>query len=205
MSARNAQKKPEIRGRQAAKTAAIGSHGAVTRRADRSSYRLALLAGASTVALLAATLNASARPLGSSAPSPSAAAIAAAQSGSQEAARAALQAQESMRRATLAVQAMQARQAAAREAEKAAHGSISNGLRPGGLQVAPGVVQGSNLWQGADLPTEFTNGGRTEVTVKQNQQKAILTWQTFNVGKIRPFTSTSAQGREPTAAMDGWR
>src|SRR5262249_35727121 len=31
--------------------------------------------------------------------------------------------------------------------------------------------------------TESCSGGRTQVTVKQNQQKAILTWKEFNVGR----------------------
>ena len=72
---------------------------------------------------------------------------------------------------------------AARNAAQAAQSSIPNGLRPGGLRVAPGAVPGSDLWQGAGLPTETVTGAQTEVTVKQNQQKAILTWETFNVGK----------------------
>ena len=38
------------------------------------------------------------------------------------------------------------------------------------------------LWQGANLPTELTQGDRIKVTINQTQQKAILTWDTFNVG-----------------------
>ena len=66
--------------------------------------------------------------------------------------------------------------------------TVPNGLRPGGLVVMPGATPGATdggagLWQGANLPTEAQNGGRTQVTVKQNEQKAILTWKEFNVGR----------------------
>src|SRR5262249_23431056 len=42
---------------------------------------------------------------------------------------------------------------------------------------------GAGLWQGANLPTESSNGGRTQVTIRQNEQRAILTWKEFNVGR----------------------
>ena len=152
-----------------------------------SARHAALLAGVSVAALFMANPHALARPLGGHTPSPSQAAIAAAQSGSQEATRAARQAQNALKRATLAIQSMQATQAAARAAAKAALAAmpsgIPHGLKPGGLQVAPGAVSGSELWQGANLPTEFTDGDRTKVTVEQKQQKAILTWETFNVSE----------------------
>ncbi|MDC7986977.1 filamentous hemagglutinin family protein [Rhodoplanes sp. TEM] len=55
--------------------------------------------------------------------------------------------------------------------------------------VAPGAVPsatdgGVGLWQGANLPTQTTtSGGRTQVEVKQTESKAILTWESFNVGR----------------------
>lgn len=147
----------------------------------------ALLVTVSAFALLAASPDTCARPLGGHTPSPSAAAIAAAQSGAAEATRAARQAQNALKRATLAIQSMQATQAAARDAAKAALAAmpsgIPHGLKPGGLQIAPGAVPGSELWQGANLPTEFTDGDRTKVTIEQKQKKAILTWETFNVSE----------------------
>ncbi len=152
-----------------------------------SAPRAALLAGVSVVALFVASPEAYARPLGGGTAAPSVAAIAAAQSGSQEAARVARQAQNSLKRATLAIQAMQATQQAAREAARsqlnAMPSGIPHGLKPGGLQEAPGAVPGSDLWQGANRPTEFTDGDRTKVTVGQIQPKAILTWQTFNISE----------------------
>ncbi|TWT13050.1 filamentous haemagglutinin family protein [Reyranella sp. CPCC 100927] len=145
--------------------------------------RAALLTGVSALVLLLAAPMATARPLGGkSAPASPAAAVAGAQAGAMEAARAAQRAQNALSRTTRAIQAMQASQAAARGAARLIPGGVPNGLRPGGLQVAPGAVPGSTLWQGADLPTEVIAGGHSEVTVKQNQQKAILTWKTFNIG-----------------------
>ncbi|MEZ0222821.1 MAG: filamentous hemagglutinin N-terminal domain-containing protein, partial [Tardiphaga sp.] len=125
-----------------------------------------------------------AKPLGGRSPTPSAAAIAAAQSGQQEAARAARAASNSLKRATLAIQAQQASQPAARDAARASLGasSVPNGLGVGGLQRAPGAVPGSDLWQGANLPTQFNDGDRVKVNIEQTKQKAILTWDTFNVG-----------------------
>ncbi|WP_051334612.1 filamentous haemagglutinin family protein [Bradyrhizobium sp. Ai1a-2] len=146
--------------------------------------RFAFLAGVSVTALLMTTLDAYARPLGGQAPTPSAAAIAAAQSAQQEAARAASQSSDGLRRATLAIQAQQASQQAARDAARAAASasSVPNGLGAGGLQRALGAAPGTDLWRGANLPTQFTEGDRVKVDVEQTQQKAILTWDTFNVG-----------------------
>ncbi|MDE5457055.1 filamentous hemagglutinin N-terminal domain-containing protein [Bradyrhizobium sp. CSA112] len=124
------------------------------------------------------------RPLGGNTPMPSQAA----QSASQEASRAAQQAANSLRRATQSIQAMQAAQQAARNLARTAPSTVQNGLQTGGLVVMPNATPGATnggagLWRGANLPTEAKNGGRTQVTVKQNQQKAILTWKEFNVGR----------------------
>ncbi|MCA6109664.1 filamentous haemagglutinin family protein [Bradyrhizobium cenepequi] len=139
-----------------------------------------------------------ARPLGGQAPTPSAAAIAAAQSGQQEAARAAGQASDSLRRATLAIQAQQAIQRVARDAARAAvnASSIPNGLGVGGLQRALGAVPGTDLWRGADLPTQFNDGDRVKVNIEQTQQKAILTWDTFNVGGRTDLTFNQRGNRD---------
>ncbi len=163
-----------------------------------------LLATVSAAALFAATPGSHALELGGgTAPAPSAAALAAAQSGSQEAARAARENSNALKRATLSIQTMQASQGAARDAARAALQAmpqvVPNGLRPGGLQIGTGVV-GSNgsvnreLWKGADLPTEFTDGDRIKVAVKQNEQKAILTWDTFNVGDRTDLTFQQQAG-----------
>ena len=142
-----------------------------------------LLASVSAIAMLAVAAPAHARSPGGSTTTQSTAAIAATQSAQIEAQRAARAADGALKRATVAMQAMQAAQKAARDAALAAPGGVPNGLVAGGLQVAPGAVPGSNLWLGARLPTESVEGGRSNVSIEQTQQKAILTWQTFNVGK----------------------
>jgi filamentous hemagglutinin family protein len=152
--------------------------------------RRIFLATASALTMLAVNPQAVAKPIGNWSAAPSAAAIAAAQSGSQEAAEAARDANNALKRATLAIQAMQSTQAAARDAARAALNampSVPNGLTAGGLQIGAGVKApdgsiDSSLWQGANLPTQFTDGGRTKVDINQTQQKAILTWDTFNIG-----------------------
>lgn len=45
------------------------------------------------------------------------------------------------------------------------------------------IPEGSKVWIGADGPTETVADGHYTVTVKQNQQKAILTWESFDIGK----------------------
>ena len=71
--------------------------------------------------------------------------------------------------------------------------NVPNGLMAGGLKIAPGVpldlanpLAGENpaLWQGAKLPTQTTTaGGHVNVAIKQNAAQALLTWETFNIGK----------------------
>ncbi len=81
-------------------------------------------------------------------------------------------------------QQMDAAQAAAREAALAAQSNVPNGLGAGGLQVANGVELDPSLWVGANGPTQSQGqNGRTNVTIEQTQEKAILTWDSFNVGR----------------------
>ncbi|MDI4237335.1 filamentous hemagglutinin family protein [Bradyrhizobium sp. Arg237L] len=162
-----------------------------------------LLATVSMAALSAAGSESLARPLGSYAQGSSGAAAAAAQ-GAIQAAR---QAQESINRATLAIQARQAAQNAARAAALAARPSgIPDGLQPGGLQIGAGVRMpgggiNPDLWRGADLPTETVSGDRTQVRVDQTQQKAILTWDSFNVSE-RTDLRFNQQGRADWSALN---
>lgn len=141
--------------------------------------RSALLATASVSALVVIGSGALARPLGGGAasPSPVSAAAVASQAAQVAASRAGTDAQIALQRAARSIQAMQATQQAARDAVRAQPTiSVPNGLVSGGLQV------GTGLWQGANLPTESTTGDRTNVVVKQTEQKAILEWSSFNVG-----------------------
>ncbi len=87
-------------------------------------------------------------------------------------------------RAAATREAMSNAQAAARAAALAAQSQVPNGLGQGGLQVAEGVTLDPSLWVGANGPSQTTDAdGRTTVTVGQTEQKAILTWDSFNVGR----------------------
>ncbi|EIP99285.1 filamentous hemagglutinin family N-terminal domain protein [Opitutaceae bacterium TAV1] len=90
---------------------------------------------------------------------------------------------QSLVRTTQAILAVRQAQAAARAAALAGLSEVPNGLTPGGLVVADGATPGSDLWQGADGPTQTHANGATVVDIKQQAQKAILTWEQFNVGR----------------------
>ncbi|MBL9155242.1 MAG: filamentous hemagglutinin family protein [Verrucomicrobiales bacterium] len=104
-------------------------------------------------------------------------------------------ARDSLARTTGALNAVKAMQAAARAAAAGNNAgmnpnlpgtplpNVPNGLTPGGLQVDPGVIGGTAVWSGATLPTQSQAAGRTTVNIKQTQQTALLSWQTFNVGR----------------------
>jgi filamentous hemagglutinin family protein len=164
--------------------------------------RRALLTGTSALALmLGAPDLAEARYYGSSGSS-SATTIAsdAAQAAAQQAAAIAKRSQESLARTTQALQAMQAAQAAARNAAQGAASAVTNGLSPGGLVVDPRVTAGtgSNLWVNANLPTQSTGNGQTTVTIKQTAQRALMTWQQFNVGRNTTVDFDQSGGNSAT-------
>ncbi|CAI1675762.1 filamentous haemagglutinin family protein [Serratia entomophila] len=80
-----------------------------------------------------------------------------------------------------AIAAQQAAMAAARQAALAAGASVPDGLVEGGLKVDRNpATQG---WLNADAPTQQAANGRTTVSINQTKDKAILNWETFNVGK----------------------
>ena len=123
-----------------------------------------------------------------------------------EAAKARANAQDALRRTTRAVESVQAMQAAARAAAQKgsrnlgenpnAPGTIlpdvPDGLRPGGLEPAPGLV-----WSGAEAPVESAGTAATRVLIKQNRQQALLHWKTFNVGRDTTVVfDQSAGGRD---------
>lgn len=117
----------------------------------------------------------------------SSAEAAAAAASSAQAATTAGPAQNSLRRALADLKRFQEAQDAARAAAQAKASDIPDGHRAGGLQQAAGVdlnsLANNPLWQNASLPSEVDRDGRREVTVTQSAQKAILTWETFNVGR----------------------
>src|SRR5579862_607632 len=80
-------------------------------------------------------------------------------------------------------------QTAARQAVLGTPGNVPDGLVIGGLQEVPDPLpaskdpSGTSTWQGADQPTETHNGKTVDVNIQQTQQRAILSWETFNVGQ----------------------
>ncbi|MFA7602165.1 MAG: filamentous hemagglutinin N-terminal domain-containing protein, partial [Novosphingobium sp.] len=91
---------------------------------------------------------------------------------------------ETFRRAAETRRAAMDAQVQARAAARAAQNLVANGLKPGGLQIAGDIAIDPGLWVGANGPVESAGeGGRTNVTVEQTEQKAILNWDSFNVGR----------------------
>jgi filamentous hemagglutinin family protein len=160
--------------------------------------RHALLAGVSALTLmLAMPQMAVARSLGTGGSQLSATSVtsAAAIAAAQQAADAAARGQASMLRATQAIQAMQAAQANAQALARNAPNAVPNGLAPGGLMPVANPVPaaqdttGLQTWEGAQLPTQSSNAnGGVDVTVRQTQSNAILSWQSFNVGSKTTLT-----------------
>lgn len=176
-----------------------------------------LLASVSAFALLSAGVPACAVPLsgmrGGGGVSAAANAAAAALASVEQAQQASVQSLNSLARAVQAVQAMQQAQAAARALARPSYvagvSGVPNGLLPGGLQVAPGVggtqtvPSDPSLWQNAGLPSQSTANGQTTVTIQQTAQKAILTWQTFNVGAQTTVNFDQSAGTQ-TNGNNNW-
>ena len=79
-------------------------------------------------------------------------------------------------------QAIAAQQAAQRAARASANGaSVPDGLAEGGLKVDTNSLTAG--WLNAKAPTQSTANGRTQVKIEQTADKAILNWETFNVGR----------------------
>ncbi|HEV7402377.1 MAG TPA: filamentous hemagglutinin N-terminal domain-containing protein, partial [Chthoniobacteraceae bacterium] len=102
---------------------------------------------------------------------------------------AAANARDALARSSKAVDAVRAMQDAARAQARTAPvlnnlgkplPPVPNGLVTGGLKVATGA---DARWQGASLPRMTVQGGQTVVSIKQSDSRALLNWETFNVGK----------------------
>lgn len=130
------------------------------------------------------------------------------QATSAAAAKARTNARDSLARTSRALRDAQALQAAARAAAQANTANnlginpntgsqlpnVPNGLAVGGLQVDPGVSGGTAVWSGAGLPTQSQSGGASNVRIRQTQQTALLSWQTFNVGRKTTLTFDQKAG-----------
>lgn len=110
---------------------------------------------------------------------------------------------DTLARTTQALQAVQAMQAAARSLAISGPNNLGadpnhpgqqlpnvpDGLVAGGLQV-----DNPAAWSGASAPTQSASAGKTAVTVTQTAQQALLTWQTFNIGKNTTLTFDQSLG-----------
>jgi filamentous hemagglutinin family protein len=83
--------------------------------------------------------------------------------------------------AARAIAVQQAAQQAARQAAIAAGAKVPEGLGEGGLKVDSNSLTAG--WINANSPTQAQADGKTVVTVKQTADKAILNWETFNIGQ----------------------
>jgi filamentous hemagglutinin family protein len=102
------------------------------------------------------------------------------------------------------VAAQIAAQQAAQQAAQKLTAPVTNGLAPGGLVVAPGVANNPSLWQNANLPTQSVSNGQTTVQVKQTAQKAILTWNSFNVGSNTTLYFNQSGGNQTNGSNNNW-
>jgi filamentous hemagglutinin family protein len=79
-----------------------------------------------------------------------------------------------------AIAAQQAAQAAGRASALGTVQFVPDGLGEGGLKVDNSLAQG---WQHAKGPQQTQIDGKTTVKIEQTADKAILNWETFNVGR----------------------
>ncbi|MED7670621.1 filamentous hemagglutinin N-terminal domain-containing protein [Pseudomonas moraviensis subsp. stanleyae] len=79
-----------------------------------------------------------------------------------------------------AIAAQQAAQAAGRAVALGSVQNVPDGLGEGGLKVDNSLTQG---WLNAKGPQQTQADGKTNVKIEQTADKAILNWETFNVGR----------------------
>ncbi|WP_198299047.1 filamentous haemagglutinin family protein [Bordetella genomosp. 13] len=103
---------------------------------------------------------------------------------------------DKLNRTASSIAAQQAMQQAARQRAIDAPSDIPDGLAEGGLRVD--VNPATLGWRDAAKPVQRNNGGRTEVLVTQTGEKAILNWETFNVGK-----NTTVRFDQSAGTVDG--
>lgn len=85
-----------------------------------------------------------------------------------------------------AIAAQQAAQANGRTLAQVQPQVVPNGLGEGGLKVDDNpLTQG---WRNAKAPQQTQAGGKTQVRIEQTADKAVLNWETFNVGRDTTLT-----------------
>ncbi|WP_095053766.1 filamentous haemagglutinin family protein [Pseudomonas sp. Irchel s3b2] len=80
-----------------------------------------------------------------------------------------------------AIAAQQAAQAAGRQFALGQPQSVPNGMGDGGLKIDENPL--TRGWTNANKPLPSHSGGKTTVHIEQTADKAILNWETFNVGR----------------------
>ncbi|KPF96836.1 hypothetical protein IP86_15145 [Rhodopseudomonas sp. AAP120] len=161
-----------------------------------------MLAGVSLVGLLAPSFEAHARPLGGPSWNPATAAVDTATAAAQAAAAASARANSTI---GSSLDSLRTLQAAARAAAAAAAGSaVPNGLAPAGLAPVANpnsTTDGLTLWVGANAPVQTTKAdGRIGVEVKQTQERSILSWGSFNVGRQTDVYFNQSAGTDSSGA-----
>ncbi|MBV9062305.1 MAG: filamentous hemagglutinin N-terminal domain-containing protein, partial [Alphaproteobacteria bacterium] len=122
-------------------------------------------------------------------------------------AAATLRALQYQARVSTAVNMADQAQEAAREAAASLQTDVPDGLGVGGLDPVTDPVSAANdttgvhTWDGADMPTETQTADGVEVTIHQTQSRAVLDWQTFNVGKNTTLIFDQSQNGQ---AQTGW-
>ncbi|MEZ2298462.1 filamentous haemagglutinin family protein [Variovorax sp. RCC_210] len=93
------------------------------------------------------------------------------------------------------IAAQQAAQEAARQAALNSGSDIPDGLADGGLKVDTNSLTAG--WVNANAPVQTAAGGRTVVGIRQTDEKAILNWESFNVGKNTTVQFDQKGGAKP--------
>lgn len=88
---------------------------------------------------------------------------------------------ENLNTAAQAIAMQQRMQQNARDAARVRAGQVPNGLAEGGLKVDDDAL--TRGWSNASAPTQTSKDGTTTVSIAQTADKAILNWETFNVGR----------------------
>lgn len=113
--------------------------------------------------------------------------------------------QQSIQNLNNAAAAVAAQMQAQKDAQSAAQQLVSNvpdGLGKGGLTPSAGIGSDPSLWQNANAPTDTVAGGKHTVEIKQTDKKAILTWDTFNVGRNTTLYFNQSAGSQSDGKND---
>ncbi|MFY0182617.1 filamentous hemagglutinin family protein [Stenotrophomonas rhizophila] len=88
---------------------------------------------------------------------------------------------ENLNTAAQVIAMQQRMQQTARDAARLRAGQVPDGLGEGGLKIDDDAL--TRGWFNASAPTQSSKDGTTTVSIAQTGDKAILNWETFNVGR----------------------